>query len=167
MQGQGNWVRIMALTPVDIVHTEFRSALKGYKKSQVDEFVKNVMDTLEQSIKEKQELQRSFDTLKSEHDKIKRIESTLAETLVVAQRAADEIKANAHKTAELIIAEAEQAKSRISIEAQIEIERNRSEIAILQSSRKRFQSDFQLLLTSYLNQQPFHQEIINDEIKAA
>ena len=157
----------MALTPVDIVHTEFKSSLKGYKKSQVDEFVKNVMETLEQSIREKTELQRKYDSLKSELDKIKRIETTLAETLVVAQKAADEIKSNAHKTAELIIQEAEQAKAKTSIEAQIEIERNRSDIALLQSTRSRFEADFKTLLTSYLHQQTSYQDIRDEETEAA
>lgn len=139
----------MSLTPVDILHTQFKTALRGYNKGHVDEFVRSVTDALETALKEKCELQRKVETLQEEVDRVRKIESTMTEALTLAQRSADEHKANAHRQAEMILSEAEQARVRLTVEAQREAERYRADAALVQATRDRFETEFRAMLASY------------------
>jgi len=140
----------MALTPIDIVHTQFKTALKGYKKSQVDEFVKAVLVALEDSVRERTELQQTVDRLQEDTDRVREIERQLSETLRLAQKTADEVRANAHEQADVTLREAEQARVRMMVDAQKEIEKLRSELELTRAARDRFVAEFRALLTSNL-----------------
>ncbi len=139
----------MALTPVDILHTEFNSSLRGYNKDQVDEFVDAVGKSLELAIKEKAELGRKLDSLEEEIGQVRQMKTTLADALTLAQKNADELRANAHKQAELILMEAEQARVKLMADVQVEAEKHRAEIALLQAQRDRFETEFRAMLTGY------------------
>jgi|YNPBryantNP2012_1023418.scaffolds.fasta_scaffold34422_1 cell division initiation protein len=140
----------MAITPVDIRHTQFRTSLKGYNREQVDEFVRNVAQALEETLTAKSELQRRVELLQEEIDRVKDIESTLTSALTLAQKTAEEVRTNAHREAEMILREAEQSRVRMIVEAQNEAERLRSELALLQSTRDRFVADFRAMLGGYI-----------------
>ncbi|MCL5105723.1 MAG: DivIVA domain-containing protein [Armatimonadetes bacterium] len=140
----------MAITPVDIVHTQFKTSFKGYNRAQVDEFVRSVTDALEEAFKEKNELQRRIHTLQDDLDRIKKIESAMTDALTLAQKSAEEVKAAAHHQAELILQEAEQARVRMTIDSQTESERYRADVALLQGTRDRFESEFKQMLSTYL-----------------
>ena len=140
----------MTLTPVDILHTQFKTAFKGYSKTQVDEFMHEVCTALEQAFKENSELKRRIDSLQEEVDRVRKIESTLSDTLVLAQKSADEIRAASHKQAEAVLKEADQARVQVLMDAQNSAEKWRSEIALLEATRDRFESEFKSLLISYM-----------------
>jgi|YNPNPStandDraft_1061719.scaffolds.fasta_scaffold10181_6 cell division initiation protein len=139
----------MALTPVDIMHTRFKTALRGYNKQHVDAFVRAAREALEQALTEKSELQRKLEALQQELDRIRKIESTMASALTIAQKSADDLRANAHRQAEMILQEAEQARVRMSIEAQRELEGVRAEIGRLQAVRDRFVAELRATLSAF------------------
>lgn len=139
----------MTLTPIDILHTEFKAALRGYNKRQVDDFVKSVREALEQALSERCELQRRADALQDELDRIRKIESTMANALTLAQKSAEELRATAHQQAELILQEAEQSRVKMSVDAQREVESLRKEIDSLTGTRDRFEAEFRSVLAAY------------------
>lgn len=141
----------MALTPVDILHTHFKTALRGYNRAQVDQFARSVTETLDEALREKSELLRRIEALEEEVERVRKIESTMTDALTLAQKTADEVKANAHRHAEMIVAEAEQARVRMTVEAQKEVEKTRSEIEMLHSARERFDAEFRAMLRGYLD----------------
>jgi cell division initiation protein len=141
----------MVLTPVDILHTQFKGAVRGYNKHQVDEFVRSVRESMEELIRDKTELQRKVDTIEDELERIRKIESAMSTALTVAQQSADELKSNAHLQAEMILKEAEQGRVQMMVEAQKEIEKLRGEMALLESTRDRFESEFRTTLMGYLD----------------
>lgn len=140
----------MAMTPVDILHTEFKTSFKGYDRSQVDEFVRLVMNALEDALKEKNEVERRLQALQDEMDGIKKIKTAISDALTLAQKSADEVKAAAHRQAELILQEAEQERMHKTIDAQNEAERYRADVALLQATKERFESEFKVMLGTYL-----------------
>jgi len=139
----------MALTPVDILHTEFKSAFRGYNKDQVDEFADSVSEALESALRDKADLARRVDSMQEEIDQVREMKTTLADALAVAQRNVDELRANAHKQAELIVAEAEQARVKMTADVQVEAEKLRAEIALLRAQRDRFETEFRAMLSGY------------------
>lgn len=139
----------MSLTPIDMLHTQFKVGLKGYNKSQVDEFVREACEALESALHEKCELQHKIDELQTEVDRIHKIEAAMSEALTLAQRSADEVRAAAHKQAEAILKEAEQARVQMTIEAQREVERFRADAELLRTTRDRFESELRATLDMY------------------
>lgn len=103
----------MALTPLDIHNKEFRRGFRGYQEDEVDEFLDEVVREFELLIKENNSLKEELESLKVRLDQYQTIETTLQNTLVVAQGAADEVKHNARKEAELIVQEARSEAEKI------------------------------------------------------
>ena len=90
------------ITPVDIQHKSFKKALQGYDRSDVDGFLDEVIETLEDEAQQRAALEAEIADLKERVSHFKAMEESLQNTLVLAQRTADEVKASAHKEADLI-----------------------------------------------------------------
>ena len=102
------------ITVNDIQHKTFKKKLQGYDPSDVDQFLDDVIETLEDEASSRAALEAEISDLKERISHFKAIEESLQNTLLLAQRTADEVKGSAHKEADLIRAEA-----RMSIEKEI------------------------------------------------
>jgi cell division initiation protein len=90
------------ITPVDIQHKSFKKALQGYDRGDVDAFLDEIIETLEDEAQQRAALDAEIADLKERVSHFKAMEESLQNTLVLAQRTADEVKASAHKEADLI-----------------------------------------------------------------
>jgi cell division initiation protein len=90
------------ITPVDIQHKSFKKALQGYERADVDRFLDEIIETLEDEAQQRAALEAEIADLKERVSHFKAMEESLQNTLVLAQRTADEVKASAHKEADLI-----------------------------------------------------------------
>ena len=100
------------VTIVDIQHKAFKKALQGYERGDVDQFLEEIMETLEDEAQARAALAGEVADLKERISHFKAMEETMNATLLLAQRTADEVKAHAHKEADLIKAEARIAAER-------------------------------------------------------
>lgn len=103
----------MPLTPLDIHNKEFGRRLRGYDEDEVNEFLDQIIKDYEAMIRENKELQNQVAAAQEKLGHFSTIEETLSKTIIVAQEAADELKNNAKKEAQLIIKEAEKNADRI------------------------------------------------------
>jgi cell division initiation protein len=90
------------ISPVDIQHKTFKKALQGYDRTDVDQFLDEIIEVLEDDAHQHAALQAEIADLKERISHFKAMEESLQNTLVLAQRTADEVKASAHKEADLI-----------------------------------------------------------------
>ncbi len=146
------------LTPLDIQNKEFKRGVRGYKETDVDAFLDEIMIDYEKIYKENIELKDKISMLNDQIKQYNKIEETLQNTLVVAQSTAEEVKINARKNADLIIKEAEDDSKRIINEARDEALKIREEHETLQKDMLVFKTRFKTLLQSQL-------ESINDYYK--
>jgi cell division initiation protein len=102
------------VTVVDIQHKTFKKALNGYEKADVDRFLDEIIETLEDEAQLRASLEAEMADLRERVSHFKSMEESLQNTLLLAQRTADEVKASAHKEADLIRAEA-----RMTVEKEI------------------------------------------------
>jgi len=102
------------ITVIDIQHKTFKKKLQGYDPADVDQFLDDVIETLEDEASSRAALEAEISDLKERISHFKAMEESLQNTLLLAQRTADEVKGSAHKEADLIRAEA-----RMSIEKEI------------------------------------------------
>lgn len=100
------------ITPVDIQHRTFKKALQGYDRAEVDQFLDEIIETLEDDAQHRAALEAEIADLKERISHFKAMEESLQNTLVLAQRTADEVKASAHKEADLIKEQARIAAER-------------------------------------------------------
>ena len=100
------------ITPVDIQHKTFKKALQGYDRADVDGFLDEVIEALEDEGQQRAALEADIADLKERVSHFKAMEESLQNTLVLAQRTADEVKASAHKEADLIREQARLAGER-------------------------------------------------------
>lgn len=100
------------ITPIDIQHKTFKKALQGYDRTEVDQFLDEVIETLEDDAQQNAALEAEIADLRERISHFKAMEESLQNTLVLAQRTADEVKASAHKEADIIKEQARLAAER-------------------------------------------------------
>ncbi|MBV8148804.1 MAG: DivIVA domain-containing protein [Candidatus Eremiobacteraeota bacterium] len=90
------------ITAIDIQHKAFKKALQGYDRADVDQFLDEIIESIEDEATHRAALEAEIAELKERLSHFKAIEESLQNTLILAQRTADEVKASAHKEADLI-----------------------------------------------------------------
>lgn len=100
------------ITPIDIQHKTFKRALQGYDRAEVDQFLDEVIEAMEDGGTQRAALEAEIADLKERISHFKAMEESLHNTLVLAQRTADEVKASAHKESDIIREQARLAAER-------------------------------------------------------
>ncbi len=131
------------LTPIDISNKRFRRALRGYRPSEVDEFLAEVVADYEAVVLENAQLREQLAQARQELERYRAIEETMKEALVLAQRTADELRASAHREAETIRAQAE-------LQVRQQIEQYQKAIEDLRLARQRFAIELRTTLRGML-----------------
>ncbi|MEW6724295.1 MAG: DivIVA domain-containing protein [Bacillota bacterium] len=140
----------MPLTPLDIHNKEFGRAFRGYNEEEVDEFLDQVVREFESLIMENNALKEELARVNREIDHYQNIEETLNNTLIVAQRAADEVRANAEKEADLLVREAKAKADRLLADEQAQVRRVREEYESLQKQLEYFRAKMRGFLQAQL-----------------
>jgi cell division initiation protein len=142
----------MKLTPLDIRHKEFKRGMRGYVDGEVDEFLDEIADEFERLFKENIELSERLETMQEKIDQYRNLEETLQNTLVAAQRSAEELRANAQKEAQLMLSEAELKARQMVNDSYADKQAVEKQIVVLRSSEEDFRFKFRSLLDGYTNQ---------------
>jgi len=139
------------ITPLDIENKRFsKQMVNGYNVDEVDEFLDEITADYEKIYKENKELKENAEVLNNDVGQYKNIESTLQNTLVIAQKTADEIQNVAKQQAEQIIKDAEyQAKTKID-ELNTQIMIKEKEIEDLKKQFNVYKAKMESLLISQL-----------------
>lgn len=105
----------MVLSPLEIQKKEFTKSLRGYNQEEVDEFLEILSQNYENTYKENKDLKERIRILEEKIKNYKEIETTLKNSLVLAEKTAEEVRKNAQKERETILNQARlQAKSIIN-----------------------------------------------------
>ncbi len=107
----------MNFMPNDLQNIVLKKSLMGYNIIQVEDLIEKVVEDLAEHIKENAKLKDKLEDSLEKINYYKGIESSLQNSLIVAQQTSDEIIANAKKNAENIIKEAELQAKQIIEEA--------------------------------------------------
>ncbi|TCZ72305.1 DivIVA domain-containing protein [Paenibacillus albiflavus] len=140
----------MSLTPLDIHNKEFARSFRGYDEDEVNEFLDQVIKDYETLIRENKELQTQLISVEERLGHFANIEETLSKTIIVAQEAADEVKNNSKKEAQLIIKEAEKNADRIINDALAKSRKVAVETEELKKQASIFRMRFRTLLEAQM-----------------
>ncbi|MCX8007717.1 MAG: DivIVA domain-containing protein [Coriobacteriia bacterium] len=140
----------MKLTPLDIHHKEFSKSLRGYNEVEVDEFLDQVADELERLFKENIELSERIEAAEEKVRAYQEMERTLNNTLLAAQKSADDIIAKAKHEAEVVLKDAEVKAKEIIHNALQQKQKAQADLIRIKQAEEEFRSQFRALLESHL-----------------
>ncbi|MBN2536764.1 DivIVA domain-containing protein [candidate division WOR-3 bacterium] len=126
----------MPLTPLDIRQKTFAGQLRGVNAREVTAFLELVAKEMEQLRKERGLLAEKVDEIQARVEQYQRTEDLLRDTMLTAQRTADECRANAEQEAAVIRRQAEQDAEEIRRRAGADAEALRRELDRLESERQ-------------------------------
>lgn len=111
----------MKITSMDITNKEFKRVMRGYSSDEVDEFLDKISEDYEALYKENSSMKEKVAVLNEKIEHYVRMETTIQNTLLLAQNAAEQSKLNAQKEAELILKHANESAQRILDKAQNDV----------------------------------------------
>ena len=138
------------ITVVDIQHKSFKRALQGYDRTEVDQYLDEIIESLEDEAQARAALEAEIADLRERISHFKAMEESLQSTLLLATRTADEVKAAAHKEADLIKQEALLKAEREIAAIGDRLEEVRREHQRMQDVAGQAKSEIRSLLLSHL-----------------
>ena len=139
------------ITPLDIENKKFsKKAINGYNPEEVDDFLDEVIKDYELLFRQSSDNKNKIEELNSKLEHYNKIESTLQNTLVMAQAAADEVKRAAEKQAEQIIKEAENKARESTMGIEQQITDRKKELENVQKQFDVYKAKMESLLISQL-----------------
>jgi len=139
-----------AITPSDLFAKQFRrSRFGGYDRSDVDDFLEQVADALENLIVQIRVLKEKNEEQRKKVADLKEVEASLRNALVSAQRFGDDVLDSAKREAHVILEEARLKRA----EAQLEVSRVPAaltrDIHILEQQRSRLRVEMMAILETH------------------
>lgn len=113
----------MALTPVEIRHLKPSRGVFGYGRDGVDKLLAEIAESFEGVWRERADLADKVENLESDLQRHKELEGLLRTTLVSAERSAQDLRDQARRDADGIVAEAHAEARAVSRRAAAERER--------------------------------------------
>lgn len=136
----------MKVTPLDLRQQRFQTVMRGYDRGEVQAFLLEAADDYENALRENDRLRQEvakLDAVLSEH---RGQERNLRNTLLSAQKMADEVKEQADKQAAIIIKEAEGRADLLLQKSQMRLDEVQREIDSLRMKRREVENDIEALV---------------------
>jgi cell division initiation protein len=140
----------VSLTPVEIRHVKPGRRVLGYDRTAVDRLLDEVVASFEQVWRERADLRDEMEELQAELMRQKEIEVTLRNTLLSAERMADDVRGHARREADVIVSEARSTARDIVSSAENERERIQTEIRRLRTVEVEVRADYRAFLIAAL-----------------
>ena len=135
--------RLMRVAPLDLRQQRFRTVLRGFDKTEVVSMLTEAADDFEHALRENDRLRQDLarvEALLTEH---REREANLRNTLLTAQRLADEIKEMAQNEAKLIVKEAQGRADLLLQKAQVRLEEVERDINEMRLRRRGVESSLE------------------------
>lgn len=142
----------MKLTPLDIHHKEFGHSLRGYNEEQVDQFLDEVADEFERLFKENIDLSEKLEAAQARLNEFEAQRQTINNTLVAAQRSAEDIQAKASTDAETTLRDAEMKAKEIIHNALSRKQQVQAELVRIKQAEDDFRGKLKAMLDGYQRQ---------------
>lgn len=138
------------ITPLDIQNKEFKKSFRGYKESEVDQFLDEIIDDYEKLYKENIELKDKIVMLSEQIKQYNNLEQTLKDTLIVAQSTADEVIGAARQKSQTIIEDAEMSSKKLIELAKDDVRNIRKEYEYLKKEIFIFKTRYKSFIEAQL-----------------
>ena len=133
----------------DIANQSFQSRFRGYDPDQVHEFLDGLAREWGEIQRICKEMKEEMEHQSRELRDFRRRESGLVQAMEMARQVAEEIRHQADRDAELVLADTELKAERMLARAEQKVSELRNELFELQQKRHRFHSEMRNMLENY------------------
>ncbi len=137
------------LTPIDIQKQNFSKTFRGFDENEVRSYLSLISEEYEQLIQEIEKFSRESTQIREQLAEYADRERMLKDTLLSAQKVSEDVKANAHKEASLIVKDAELLAERIVSQAMSRVGDLEKAIQDLKLERKHARRKLQNLIDGF------------------
>jgi len=139
------------ITPMDLRTKSFKkSAVGGYDRRDVDEYMEAIIADYEKVYKQSIETTDKLNALSKLLDTYKAMEDTMKNSIIVAQSTAEELARNSQEKAEIVIDEAKMEAKKIIEEANLEVSRIQAQLSEVKSAMELYKSRAMGLLNAQI-----------------
>jgi cell division initiation protein len=139
----------MKITPNDIQQQQFKTRFRGFDIREVDAFLEQTAEAFESLQKKNQNLADEVRRLELEIQGYRKREETFKRALLNSQKVLDQMKDNARKSAELVIAEAEVKAEKILNKAHNRLAQLHEDIAELKRQRTQIEVQISSIIEAH------------------
>ncbi len=139
----------MNLTPLDIQQQQFRVRFRGFDIHEVDRFLEQLADAFTALQSENKELREEIRRLKLETQGYKEREESFKRAMLNSQKVLEQMKENARKSAEVIIADAEVKAEKVLNRAHNRLSQIHEDIAELKRQRMQIEVQIRSIIESH------------------
>ncbi len=139
----------MKMTPLDIQQQQFKTRFRGFDVREVDVFLEQMAGAFEAIQRENENCQEEIRRLELEIQGYKKREETFKRALLNSQKVLDQMKENARKSAELIIAEAEVKAEKILNKSHNRLAQLHEDIAELKRQRTQIEVQISSIIETH------------------
>ncbi|MCJ8500444.1 DivIVA domain-containing protein [Desulfatitalea alkaliphila] len=139
----------MPLTPLDIQQQQFRVRFRGFDIREVDRFLEQLAEHQSRLQAENKSLKEELRRLKMENQGYKEREETFKRAMLNSQKVLEQMKDNARKSAEIIIADAEVKAEKILNRAHSRLSQLHEDIAELKRQRMQIEVQIRSVIESH------------------
>ncbi len=138
------------ITPQSIHEVKFKTKVRGYSEVEVDEYLDQVAEQMGALITENEEYKNKLALAVEQLNYLKSLEQTLRDTMITAQRSADETYRAAQKKGEGIIQQAEEQGEALRKKARDEAAAVTRNLDMLRVQAKTYARQFRTLMNAQL-----------------
>jgi len=141
----------MNVSPLDLRQQRFRSTMRGFDKVEVTAFMAAAADDYEQAMRETDKLRQDLSRMEAVLNEHREHEKSLRNTLLTAQKLAEDIKAQAELEARRIVQDAESRSEMLLEKTQARLEDVQREIDGLKLKRKDVETSIEATIQTLRN----------------
>lgn len=140
---------------------KFTRTLRGYDPNEVNRFLDQVIQQVEEIVKENKEkdarihelehFEKENRRLVQKLEQYEKVENTLNRAIIMAQKTSDQMRSSAHQEAEVILSDAKKNANRIINEALLKAEKTEDEAARLNRNIKLFKRRVKEIIEAQLD----------------
>jgi cell division initiation protein len=138
----------MKVTPLELRQRQFATVMRGYDRAEVNTILALAADDYEAALRDNERLRQElgkFEAVLNEH---RGQERNLSNTLLTAQKMADDIRERAEQDAKRVIAEAEGRAALLVEKSHLRIEEMRREMDALRAKRREVEASIEGIINT-------------------
>jgi cell division initiation protein len=148
----------MKVTPLDLRQQKFQTVMRGYDRGEVNAFLAEAADDYESAVRENDRLRQELSKAEAVLSEHRGQEKNLRNTLLTAQKLADDIKETAQQEAARLVREAEGRADLLLQKNQARLEEVQREIDGLRMKRREVETSLESIIATLNNAVAFVRE---------
>ncbi len=141
----------MKVTPLDLRQQRFQTVMRGYDRGEVNAFLAEAADDYENALRENDRLRQELGKAEAVLGEHRGQEKNLRNTLLTAQKLADDIRETAQQEASRIVREAEGRADLMLQKSQVRVEEVQREIDGLRMKRREVETSLEGIIATLHN----------------